>query len=199
MGRKKLKVVMLGEGRVGKTSLLHRFINNTFDEECASTQKATMYANTKVEVGDITADVSIWDTAGQERYHALGPIWAAQHDAQHFYCSAKLGLKVSEAFTSLVKAIVEKSPTEGNSKTRDRSTTGSSSSTPAPPRSKGVKIAQIDEAPPPRVKATSAPARNSTFTIKQVAIYFFTFIYSVERKAVIKRSSAGDGILLFET
>ena len=205
---------MLGEGRVGKTSLLHRFINNTFDEECASTQKATMYANTKVEVGDTTADVSIWDTAGQERYHALGPIyyrdahgavlayditdkdsfdkvkvwlkelhqvvgeniqvvvvgnkidlererkvpkkeaeeWAAQHDAQHFLCSAKLGLKVSDAFTSLVKAIVEKSAAEGASKTRDRNGTGTASSAPAPPRSKGVKIAPIDDAPPQKTE-----------------------------------------------
>jgi Ras-related protein Rab-21 len=214
MARKKLKVVMLGEGRVGKTSLLHRFINNTFDEECVSTQKATMYANTKVEVGDTTADVSIWDTAGQERYHALGPIyyrdahgavlayditdkdsfdkvkvwlkelhqvvgeniqvvvvgnkidlererkvpkkdaeeWAAQHNAQHFQCSAKLGLKVSDAFTSLVKTIVEKLPAEGSSKTRERGGTTASSSTaassgPPPPRSKGVKIAPIEEAP----------------------------------------------------
>ncbi len=213
MGRKKLKVVMLGEGRVGKTSLLHRFINNTFDEECKSTQKATMYANTKVEVGETTADVSIWDTAGQERYHALGPIyyrdahgavlayditdkdsfdkvkvwlkelhqvvgeniqvvvvgnkidlererkvpkkdadeWAQQHNAQHFQCSAKLGLKVSEAFTSLVKTIVEKLPPEGTSKTKERgggTGTGAQaggSTGPPPPRSKGVKIAPIEE------------------------------------------------------
>lgn len=169
MARKKLKVVMLGEGRVGKTSLLHRFVHNTFDESCASTTKATMYANTKMEVGDTIADVSIWDTAGQERYHALGPIyyrdahgavlayditdkesfdkvrvwlkelhqvvgegiqvvivgnkcdlerdrkvskkeaeeWSQANGAQHFLCSAKLGIRVGDAFSALVTSIVK--------------------------------------------------------------------------------------------
>ena len=75
MVKKKLKVVMLGEGRVGKTSLLHRFLKNEFDENCPSTVKANMYANSRMEIGGHIADVAIWDTAGQEKYHALGPIY----------------------------------------------------------------------------------------------------------------------------
>ncbi|KEG07602.1 ras-related protein Rab21 [Trypanosoma grayi] len=72
----KMKIVMLGEGRVGKTSLLQRFINDSFDDDCESTTKASMYANVKISVShDVTAELSIWDTAGQERYHALGPIY----------------------------------------------------------------------------------------------------------------------------
>eukprot|EP00758_Cryptobia_borreli_P004655 Tbor_TRINITY_DN4505_c0_g1::TRINITY_DN4505_c0_g1_i1::g.15822::m.15822/K07890/RAB21; Ras-related protein Rab-21 len=71
----KVKVVMLGEGRVGKTSLIERFVNNSFEADCVSTCKATMYADTKVRIGDTVVDVSIWDTAGQERYHALAPVY----------------------------------------------------------------------------------------------------------------------------
>lgn len=216
MGKKKLKIVMLGEGRVGKTSLLHRFINNTFDEECPSTSKATMYANTKIEVNDTVADVSIWDTAGQERYHALGPIYyrdahgavlayditdkesfdkvkvwlkelhqvvgegiqvvivgnkidlererkvpkkdaedfAAAHGAQHFFCSAKLGLKVSEAFTALVKRILETTPATTSAVEKSSMTGGAREigSTHITARTKGVKITPLDESTVPPKK-----------------------------------------------
>lgn len=75
MVKKKLKVVMLGEGRVGKTSLLQRYLSNGFDEAQPSTVKAQMYANSRMEVNGHVADVAIWDTAGQEQYHALGPLY----------------------------------------------------------------------------------------------------------------------------
>lgn len=69
------KVVLLGEGRVGKTSLISRFVKDKFDAEEASTVQANMYNKKKVSVDGRTIDVSIWDTAGQERFHALGPIY----------------------------------------------------------------------------------------------------------------------------
>jgi small GTP-binding protein len=76
----KLKVVMLGEGRVGKTSLLQRFLTNTFDEGSVSTVEARMYSNVKMEVRGVVADVALWDTAGQERFRALGPIYYRDAD-----------------------------------------------------------------------------------------------------------------------
>jgi small GTP-binding protein len=69
------KVVLLGEGRVGKTSLISRFVKEKFDAEEASTVQANMYNKKKVTVDGRTIDLSIWDTAGQERFHALGPIY----------------------------------------------------------------------------------------------------------------------------
>jgi small GTP-binding protein len=75
MSKRKLKLVMLGEGRVGKTSMLNRFQNDTFDEQSPSTTKASMYAAIKIEVGGRLHDVAVWDTAGQEKFHALGPIY----------------------------------------------------------------------------------------------------------------------------
>jgi small GTP-binding protein len=69
------KVVLLGEGRVGKTSLISRFVKDKFDSEEASTVQANMYNKKKVSVDGRTIDLSIWDTAGQERFHALGPIY----------------------------------------------------------------------------------------------------------------------------
>jgi small GTP-binding protein len=69
------KVVLLGEGRVGKTSLISRFVKDKFDSEEASTVQANMYNKKKVSVDGRAIDLSIWDTAGQERFHALGPIY----------------------------------------------------------------------------------------------------------------------------
>lgn len=69
------KVVLLGEGRVGKTSLISRFVNDKFDSDEVSTVQASMYTKKKVVIEGKAIDLSIWDTAGQERFHALGPIY----------------------------------------------------------------------------------------------------------------------------
>src|SRR3989338_2275752 len=166
--KNKIKIVMLGEGRVGKTSLLTRFLTNTFDENQESTLEAKMHSNVKMEVGGSLFDVALWDTAGQERFRALGPIyyrdadgavltyditdkdsfsrvrvwlrelhqvvgdgisiivvgnkcdlererkvtkkeaedWCSEHGAQHILASAKLNLRVSDAYQQLVNKIV---------------------------------------------------------------------------------------------
>jgi Ras-related protein Rab-21 len=62
----RLKVVLLGEGRVGKTSILFRYIRNEFQEKQQSTLQAS-YMDKKVDVKGTTANLSVWDTAGQER------------------------------------------------------------------------------------------------------------------------------------
>ncbi|EAN77581.1 ras-related protein Rab21, putative [Trypanosoma equiperdum] len=71
------KVVLLGEGRVGKTSLISRFVNDTFDAQQRSTTQASMYSSVNVPLlnSDKTVNLNVWDTAGQERFHALGPIY----------------------------------------------------------------------------------------------------------------------------
>ena len=70
----RFKIVLLGEGRVGKTSILLRYIRGEYDDRQVSTLQAS-YLDKKVVVGDTTANLAVWDTAGQERYHALGPIY----------------------------------------------------------------------------------------------------------------------------
>mmetsp|Transcript_18458 Transcript_18458/g.36942 ORF Transcript_18458/g.36942 Transcript_18458/m.36942 type:complete len:218 (-) Transcript_18458:7-660(-) len=76
---KQLKVVLLGEGRVGKTSILLRYTKGEYDDRQVSTLQAS-YLDKRVPVGSETALLSIWDTAGQERFHALGPIYYRDAD-----------------------------------------------------------------------------------------------------------------------
>lgn len=68
------KVVLLGEGRVGKTSVILRYCENKFYDKHISTLQASFF-NKKLNIAGKRVNLSIWDTAGQERFHALGPIY----------------------------------------------------------------------------------------------------------------------------
>ena len=68
------KIVLLGEGRVGKTSLVLRYVNDEFDDRQTSTLQAS-FLKKRLNMGGSSVLLNIWDTAGQERFHALGPIY----------------------------------------------------------------------------------------------------------------------------
>ncbi|XP_053623840.1 ras-related protein Rab-21 [Plodia interpunctella] len=73
-GTYNFKVVLLGEGCVGKTSLLLRYIEDKFNDKHLTTLQAT-FLNKKLNINGKRINLSIWDTAGQEKFHALGPIY----------------------------------------------------------------------------------------------------------------------------
>mmetsp|Transcript_10090 Transcript_10090/g.11797 ORF Transcript_10090/g.11797 Transcript_10090/m.11797 type:complete len:208 (-) Transcript_10090:944-1567(-) len=74
------KVVLLGEGRVGKTSLVLRYCQNTFCDTQPATIQAS-YLTKRLTVDSKVINLAIWDTAGQERFDALGPIYYRDADA----------------------------------------------------------------------------------------------------------------------
>ncbi|XP_028032996.1 ras-related protein Rab-21-like [Bombyx mandarina] len=73
-GARNFKVVLLGDGCVGKTSLLLRYIEDKFNEKHLTTLQAT-FLNKRLNINGNRVNLSIWDTAGQEKFHALGPIY----------------------------------------------------------------------------------------------------------------------------
>lgn len=70
------KLVLLGESAVGKLSIVHRFVKNTFDNMRESTIGAA-FLTQLVTLPDTNTTVKfeIWDTAGQERYKSLAPMY----------------------------------------------------------------------------------------------------------------------------
>lgn len=69
------KVVLLGEGCVGKTSIVLRYVEDKFNPQHISTLQAS-FLTKKVNLDNGNkVQLNIWDTAGQERFHALGPIY----------------------------------------------------------------------------------------------------------------------------
>jgi small GTP-binding protein len=71
------KVVLLGSTAVGKSSIMKRVVDDTFNTHEESTIGAAFY--TKRYPGDVT--LQIWDTAGQERYAGLAPMYYRGADA----------------------------------------------------------------------------------------------------------------------
>jgi small GTP-binding protein len=69
------KVVFLGEGRVGKTSIGRRWAENRFDQTTRSTVAAAFFQKSVTTRDGKTLNVMLWDTAGQEEYHSLAPIY----------------------------------------------------------------------------------------------------------------------------
>lgn len=66
----KIKVVLLGESGVGKSSLFLRFVSGTFKTDSDNTAKASFIGKRKA-YGERTVRFNVWDTAGQEQYKFL--------------------------------------------------------------------------------------------------------------------------------
>ena len=66
-----LKIILLGDSAVGKTSIIGRYVNNSFD----GTYKCTIQVEKTVKVlnedENTSIRLNIWDTVGQEKYKAL--------------------------------------------------------------------------------------------------------------------------------
>lgn len=65
-----IKLLMLGDSGVGKTTLLKRYAEGKFDPMIASTA-GVAYETQYVELEGRNIRVDIWDTAGQERFHVI--------------------------------------------------------------------------------------------------------------------------------
>ncbi len=64
--------MFLGNQNVGKTSLIHRFIYETFDDNYQATIGID-FMSQKMYVEDKIIILNLWDTAGQERFKSLIP------------------------------------------------------------------------------------------------------------------------------
>ncbi|KAK6473850.1 ras-related protein rab7 isoform X1 [Huso huso] len=66
-----LKVIILGDSGVGKTSLMNQYVNKKFSNQYKATIGAD-FLTKEVMVDDRLVFHQIWDTAGQERFQSLG-------------------------------------------------------------------------------------------------------------------------------
>ncbi|EED19959.1 RAB GTPase Vps21/Ypt51, putative [Talaromyces stipitatus ATCC 10500] len=91
-----VKLVLLGEAAVGKSSLVLRFVNNDFQENKEPTIGAA-FLTQKCSLPTRMIKFEIWDTAGQERFASLAPM---------YYRNAQAALVVYDLTkpASLVKA-----------------------------------------------------------------------------------------------
>merc|ERR1712224_619273 len=75
-----LKVIILGDSGVGKTSLMNQYVNKKFSNQYKATIGAD-FLTKEVMIEDKLVTMQIWDTAGQERFQSLGVAFYRGADA----------------------------------------------------------------------------------------------------------------------
>ena len=78
------KFLVIGSAGVGKSCILHHFIENKFKKDSSHTIGAE-FGSKVVNVGGKTVKLQVWDTAGQERFRSL---------TRSYYCGAAGALLV---------------------------------------------------------------------------------------------------------
>ena len=74
--RMKVKVCLVGEGAVGKTALIRRFIHDQFEDRYISTlgakvSKKELTVKSPAGAGEIAIDMTIWDIMGEKGFREL--------------------------------------------------------------------------------------------------------------------------------
>ena len=67
----KLKIILVGDVAVGKTSIIGRYINNKFYEEYKCTVQAEQQTKILKEDANTSLKLNIWDTVGQEKFRSI--------------------------------------------------------------------------------------------------------------------------------
>ena len=110
-----VKVVLIGESGVGKTSIISQFTKGVFNPDLMSTNGAT-FSTKKKEFKESNKILSfeIWDTAGQEKYRSLAKMFfkdAAVALIVYDVTSKKSFEEIKAYWMDLVK---ENGPKKGN-------------------------------------------------------------------------------------
>ena len=94
--RQVLKIILLGDSGVGKTSLMRQFVSGRFENRYKATIGADFFTHQE-EIDGQTVDLQIWDTAGQERFQSLGSAFYRGADA----CILAFDITQGESFSHL--------------------------------------------------------------------------------------------------
>ncbi|MFX1425458.1 MAG: Rab family GTPase [Promethearchaeota archaeon] len=68
----KYKITVIGDGRVGKTSLIQKFTKGSFQKDYIKTIGA-QFSNYKQNIEEDRVELVFWDIAGQDEFHFLRP------------------------------------------------------------------------------------------------------------------------------
>ncbi|OAG29575.1 hypothetical protein NEDG_00708 [Nematocida displodere] len=105
-----LKLLIIGKSGVGKTSILQRFIDKTFQTGFTSTIGVD-FRSKKIEVDKQEVELQIWDTAGQERFGSITKSYYRGSDGIFltFDLSSEDSFSDTERWVAAIQSRVEKS------------------------------------------------------------------------------------------
>ncbi|KAI4310708.1 hypothetical protein MLD38_035663 [Melastoma candidum] len=91
-----LKVIVLGDSGVGKTSLMNQYVYKKFSQQYKATIGAD-FVTKELQIDDKLVTLQVWDTAGQERFQSLGAAFYRGADC----CALVYDVNVAKSFESL--------------------------------------------------------------------------------------------------
>ncbi|KAJ6685179.1 RAS-RELATED PROTEIN RABG3A [Salix purpurea] len=91
-----LKVIVLGDSGVGKTSLMNQYVHKKFSQQYKATIGAD-FVTKELPIDDRLVTLQIWDTAGQERFQSLGVAFYRGADC----CALVYDVNVMRSFDTL--------------------------------------------------------------------------------------------------
>ena len=103
-----MKIVLVGETQVGKTSIVTRLMSNKFQANSPATIGAS-FQNYKVTTKKCTSSLQIWDTAGQEKFRSLAPMYYRSADVA-LLCFDLTKKETLEALETWAHELIEKGP-----------------------------------------------------------------------------------------
>jgi len=68
------KVILIGDGGVGKTSLIKRYVFNEFLTDYKATIGSNLYVK-DLKIGNDEVKLTIWDIAGQQKWEIMRPVY----------------------------------------------------------------------------------------------------------------------------
>ena len=71
----KIKVCIVGDTNVGKSSILYRMHHNDLLGSEKNTTIGAAFLSLKVKIENVCINFHLWDTAGQERFNSLVPLY----------------------------------------------------------------------------------------------------------------------------
>jgi internalin A len=115
IGKKKklneIKLILVGQGGVGKTSLVNRIISNSFDENESKTEGINI-SKWNIEIHDENYTINIWDFGGQEIMHATHQFFLTKRSYYVIVIDARQGEYESriEYWLKMVDSFGDNSP-----------------------------------------------------------------------------------------
>ena len=69
-----IKLILLGESAVGKTSIINRYVEDSFSNDIISSSSMT-YSRKRLIINKQNIILNIWDTVGQEKFKSLSKLF----------------------------------------------------------------------------------------------------------------------------
>ncbi len=105
------KLLLVGQGSVGKTSLINRLLNNKFDSNESQTDGLEIH-DWKIHVNSKDIRLNVWDFGGQEIYHATHQFFLTKRSLYLLVCNCRTNEKDNclEDWLKLIKSFGGSSP-----------------------------------------------------------------------------------------